>query len=370
MFFVFLIIFLILVLYVFLIIRYAIGWNRIKKKSKSSIFPKVSVVIAIRNEENHIEYLLKSLQSQIYPNDKLEFILVNDHSSDNTLFLLESSTMNNLQILNMPDNKSGKKHAIRMAVSKSSGDIILASDADCIFPPMWVDKMVAYFTKDNVKLVSGPVSFKKQDGVFQALQALDFASLIGSGAGAIGIQNAIFCNGANMAYRKEVFLEVNHFNKDKIASGDDVFLLHSVKAKYPNSITFAKDNNAIVTTQSEQEFSGFINQRQRWVAKSSEYKDMDSIYSSYLVFLANLSFVFLFVILFVDIAFIQFFLFFYTIKFIADFFLLYPTLRFLSRKDLIKWIFPFEFFYSFYIILIIVLSFTKKFDWKGRMYKK
>ena len=370
MFFVFLIIFLILVFYVLLIIRYAFGWSRIKKVSKNSIFPKVSVVIAIRNEENHIEYLLKSLQSQIYPTDKLEFILVNDHSTDNTLSLLENSTLNNLQILNMPDNKSGKKHAIRMAVSISSGDIILASDADCTFPPNWVEKMVAYFINDNVKLVSGPVSFKQQDGVFQALQALEFASLIGSGAGAIGIQNAIFCNGANMAYRKEVFLEVNHFKKDNVVSGDDVFLLHSVKAKYPNSIVFVKDKDAIVTTESEQKFSRFINQRQRWVAKSSEYKDMASIYSSYLVFLANLSFVFLFVILFFDISFFHFFLLFYIIKFITDLFLLYPTLQFLSRKDLIKWIFPFEFFYSFYIILIIFLSFTKKFEWKGRMHKK
>ena len=57
-------------------------------------------------------------------------------------------------------------------------------------------------------------------------------------------------------------------------------------------------------------------------------------------------------------------------KFIADLFLLYPVLRFFKRKDLIKWIFPFELFYSFYIVLIVVLSFTKSFEWKGRTHKK
>ena len=159
MFFIFLIIFLILVLYVFLIIRYAIGWNRIKKKSKSSIFPKVSVVIAIRNEENHIEYLLKSLQSQIYPNDKLEFILVNDHSTDKTLSILEKTDLSNIKILHVPDNESGKKYAINMAVSEAEGDIILASDADCSFAPSWVRTIVSYFADNDVKLVSGPVFF-------------------------------------------------------------------------------------------------------------------------------------------------------------------------------------------------------------------
>ena len=62
------------------------------------------------------------------------------------------------------------------------------------------------------------------------MQELEFLSLIGSGAGAIGIENPIFCNGANMAYRKDVFLETNNFNNDNTVSGDDVFLLHSIKA--------------------------------------------------------------------------------------------------------------------------------------------
>ena len=360
----------ILCLYVLLIIRYALGWSKTKRISQENFSPKVSVVIVMRNEENEIACLLKGLDSQIYATDKLEFILVNDHSTDNTLALLEKSNLLNLQILNMRKDESGKKHAISMAVSIASGDIILASDADCNFNPSWVQTMVNYFTNNDVKLVSGPVTFNKQRGIFQSLQALEFASLIGSGAGAIGIKSAIFCNGANMAYRKEVFLEVNNFKKDNVVSGDDVFLLHSIKAKYPNSIVFAKEENAIITTKSAQNFRDFINQRKRWVAKSSVYKDMESIYASCLVLFTNLSFVFLFVMLFFDAFFLQFFALFYVIKFIVDSFLLSPTLKFLNRTDLIKWIFPFELFYSFYIILIVLFSFTKKFEWKDRMHKK
>ena len=365
-----LIISVILSLYVLLIIRYAFGWSKIKNILQESFSPKVSIVIAMRNEQTQIDNLLKSLQSQIYPRDKLEFILVDDHSTDNTCALLEKLDLDNLQILNMPKDKFGKKHAISMAVCIASGDIILASDADCSFSPNWVQIMVNYFANDDVKLVSGPVFFNKQEGVFQSLQALEFASLIGSGAGAIGIKNAIFCNGANMAYRKEVFFDVNSFKKDNAVSGDDVFLLHRVKSKYPNSIAFAKDKNAIVTTESAQTFNDFINQRKRWVAKSSDYKDVASIYASYLVFFTNVSFIFLFVMSFFDGFFFQIFAGYYIVKFMVDLFLLYPTVKFFNRTDLIKWIFPFELFYSFYIILIVISSFTKKFEWKGRMHKK
>ncbi len=360
----------ILLFYIILILKYRSGWNKIKQIITTDFTPKVSIIIAMRNEENEIERLLKSLQSQIYPTNKLEFILVNDHSTDNTLKLLEKSELDNLQIIDLLDGEYGKKNAIKKAVEFANGEIILVSDADCSFIPYWTQTMVNYFADEKIKLISGPVAFYKQKGIFQSLQTLEFISLIGSGAGAIGSGNAIFCNGANMAYRKDVFLEVNNFESDDISSGDDVFFLHSVKSKYPDSIAFAKDENAIVNTNSAKTISDLINQRKRWTAKSSHYKDLTSVYTSYLVLFVNLAIVFLFIMSFLSKEDLRFFILFYFAKFIADLFLLYPVLRFLKRKDLIKLIFPFELFYAFYIVLIVVLSFTNKFDWKDRTHSR
>tara|TARA_B100001758_G_scaffold247959_1_gene269207 strand:- start:31840 stop:32943 length:1104 start_codon:yes stop_codon:yes gene_type:complete len=365
-----LLIFIVLLCYIILIIQYRFGWDNIKK-NKSTIFtPTVSVVISIRNEENKIVQLLKSLQAQIYPKDKLEFILVNDHSTDNSLSILKGLQFDQLKIIDLPDEDFGKKNAIKKAVSVAGGEIILASDADCIFSPNWVQVMVRYFDDDSVKLVSGPVIYHKKQGFFQSIQTLEFISLISSGAGAIGIGNAIFCNGANMAYRKNVFIERNIFFEDSIASGDDVFLLHSVKSKYPNSITFAKDERAIVFTDGEQNFNGFINQRKRWASKSTRYKDIASIYASYIVLFVNLSIVSLLCMSFFNFQLMNLLLVIYLIKYITDIVLLYPALKFFKRQDLIKWIFPFELFYSFYIVLIALLSVTNKFEWKGRIHNK
>lgn len=359
----------ILLLYIFLIVKYFFGWKK-NKESDNNYTPSVSIVIAMRNEEKEVANLLLALKKQLYPTDKLEFILVNDHSTDTTLALLEQSNLTNLRVVSMPEGLFGKKNAIKKAVGIAKGEIVLATDADCTFTPLWTKTMVSYFSNSEVKMVSGPVAYNKKDSVFHSLQTLEFLSLIGSGAGAIGNKNAIFCNGANMAYRKEVFLEVNNFEDDKAASGDDVFLLHSIKAKYQNSIAFAKDSDAIVLTDAVSSLKGFVNQRKRWTAKSSGYKDIASIYTSFLVLFANLSLVVLFILSFVSLDYFQVFGLFYLLKFLVDLLLLYPVLTFFNRKDLVKWVFPFELLYSFYIVLIVVLSFTKSFEWKGRTHKK
>jgi len=357
-------------LYLILITRYTFGWRKIISLGENEYFPSVSIIIAMRNQEDEILRLLKSLKSQIYPEEKIEFILVNDHSSDSTYNIAKEFKIDNLNIINMPSGIFGKKNAISQGVLSAKGKIILVSDADCFFSPNWTKKMVSYFSDKKVNLVSGPVNFKKKKGFFQNFQALEFLSLIGSGAGAIANNNAIFCNGANMAYRKNVFLELNDYGQENTVSGDDVFLLHSIKRKYNNSIVFAKEKDAIVITDSIQNFSSFINQRNRWVSKSNNYKDLQTIYVSFLILFINLIFIFLFMSMFMNKQNYVFFLAFYFLKYLVDFFLLYPVLIFFDRKDLIKWIFPFEFFYSFYIILIVVVSFFKKFEWKGRMYNK
>ena len=97
---------------------------------------------------------------------------------------------------------------------------------------------------------------------------------------------------------------------------------------------------------------------------------IDNIYTSFLVLFTNLAFVFLFAMHFWNIEYFNLFILFYGVKFLVDLILLFPILKFFNRTDLVKWIFPFEIFYSFYIVLIVVLSFTKSFEWKGRVHSK
>ena len=204
--------YIILIAYAYQIIRYKIGWSLIKPLEKKTYRPTVSVIVALRNEEKNINNLLEFLKNQNYNDKILEFILVNDHSSDNTLSLLHKSNIENLRIINLNDDEYGKKTAIMKAVNIANGEIILATDADCSFDINWVSSMISYFQNPDVHLVSGPVIYHKKNSFFQKIQCLEFVSLVASAAGSVGINNAIFCNGANMAYRKKSFLKLNDFN--------------------------------------------------------------------------------------------------------------------------------------------------------------
>ena len=84
----------IVLLYGFQISKYRIGWNKIQTEFQQEFTPKVSIVIAMRNEESEIKRLITTLKKQMYPTDSLEIILVNDHSTDATLALLEQAYNN------------------------------------------------------------------------------------------------------------------------------------------------------------------------------------------------------------------------------------------------------------------------------------
>ena len=354
-----------------MITGFIIGWNRIKNDF-NDVNIKVSVIISIRNEGANIKKLVESLRTQNYNKDSYDVIIVNDHSDDNSWELLCNEKLNwpDLQLLDMDVNEYGKKKALSKAINFSNSEVILTSDADCLFTPEWIKSMTSCFINDKINLASGPVSFNHQSTFFNQIQTLEFLSLIASGAAAIGLNKPIFCFCANLAYRRKVFLEVNNYHDNDIASGDDVFLLHMVKKVYPGSILFIKNFEAIVMTDSISTFRKFINQRIRWVSKSSSYKDAYTIYTSILVFFVNSLLIFLLFSSFYDNAIINIFMFFILIKFVLDIIFLKSILVFFKRLDLIKWVFPLQIIYSFYVTFITLLSSFMSFNWKGRIQNK
>ena len=267
---------LLLILYAFQIRKFEKGWDtlyRFTAQHKEG----VSVLVAARDEAENIAVLLSDLSQQTHEN--LEIIVIDDHSSDDTVKIVESFT----NVILLQASQEGKKAAIAEAVETAKHSIILTTDADCRLSTTWVEKMTAPFMNEQVELVAGPVAFNEEVNSFEKAQSLEFMSLIASGAGAIGAQQAFMCNGANLAFRKANYAVVDT-NK---ASGDDVFLLHHTK-KNGSEIVFVKEQEAIVFTSPKEDFKSLIQQRKRWAAKSSDYQDKDAQRISWLVFLCNL----------------------------------------------------------------------------------
>ena len=358
-----------IVLYGITIFSFARGWGKLKKfKLKISLDqPNVTIVVACRNEENEISGLLDSLARQSYPKEKTEIIIVNDHSTDNTENSIRYYSDESIQLLNLPGNITGKKKALQYGISLAKSEIIITTDADCIMNENWIVSMVNYYLKHKPKLLVGPVILHPQDNPFQKLQSLEFLSLIGSGAGAIGIGKPIMCNGANLLFEKSVYENAVHNNK--YASGDDIFLLLSAKKKHRKEIHFIKSTDAIVYTKPTQTVHDFFKQRIRWTSKSKGYRDFDVIFTAIIVAISNLVLAsYLMLSVFMKVFFL-YFLFAFIIKSIVDLILLVQVSRFFKQQNLMWWFLPLQIIYPFYIIFTTIAGLFGSFEWKDRSYR-
>lgn len=342
--------------YFVLIKRLEFGWASIDSLRENSN-KKVSVIVAFRNEKQTINFLVQQLLSQNINNSQIEIIMVDDHSDDGSFQQLESLD----GIILLRSDGQGKKAAINKGISIASGSIILTTDADCVIKPDWVSYMISPFNDEAVKMVVGPVALTDHfKSFFGYLQIMEFASLIGSGAGAIAINKAFMCNGANLAFRKDDF----QLTKSEIASGDDVFLMHEIK-RNNGKIFFLKNKSVIVSTSVKHNVSSFINQRLRWSAKSTSYTDFDAIVISLLVFGANLS-----ILLSVFMLDFRLALALFVIKFLADFSFVKNLSQFFDIKKWSLYFLSLQLVYPFYIVYIAVVSQFKNYSWKGRILKK
>ncbi|NPD44838.1 MULTISPECIES: glycosyltransferase [unclassified Lentimicrobium] len=368
---------LIVLLYIFVILRFYWAWTKIQDNNpKSSSLKKISIVIATRNEEENLAPLFQSILDLDYPRNHFEVILINDHSDDSSLNLMERFKKSNTEIditLNtLSSHETGKKMALRKAFSLAKYDIIQCTDGDCEFSRLWLQECTKAFENPAIKLISGGIRINHSPSIFQKMQALELLSLIASGGAAIGLQRPIMCNGANMAFRKEILLqEKEDLMNHKYESGDDIFLLQEVKRRFgPSAITFIKDQNYWITTTAEENVSGWLNQRMRWVSKSAGYKDSFLIFTSTLVFLANLSLVILAIGSIFKIQLPSTFVYLFILKGFVDFIFLKKATSDSSQKHLL-WVFiPLNLFYPFFISYSAIFGQFKGFTWKGRIYKK
>ncbi len=382
-------------LYTALIFYYHITWNSIPVFVPDPGYPstKISVIIAARNEEENIGLLLRSVTRQSYSGDLTEIIVVDDHSTDGTAEIVKRfPTVKLLQLTDDAGN-SYKKKAIEKGIAAATGDLIVTTDADCIPSPLWLETIAKCKDKTKAVFIAAPVSFigsKKSahsdlypdlmtidDNIGQSdnillggLQELDFIVLQGITGASVYKNIHSMCNGANLAYEKKVFYEVNGFEGiDHIASGDDMLLMHKIWKKYPKAVSFLKSHDAIVLTQPMKTWSTFFNQRIRWASKATYYKDWRIFFVLLLVYLFNLSFLVLFIAGFFNTGYWICLAGLWAIKTLIEIPFVHSVARFFGKKDLIIWFFFFQPLHIAYTIISGLFGQFGKYEWKGRRVK-
>lgn len=159
----------------------SIGVKKKFPQNDESELPIATVIVAARNEEKNIGICLTSLDKLIYPQNKLEIILVDDSSNDNTAKIITEFISDKPKFKLIKPEKDfgstiGKARAIANAIEIAKGEIILTTDADCEVSPTWA-KTIASFFQDDVAMVCGYTN-QKWNIFFEGIQDIDFVYLI------------------------------------------------------------------------------------------------------------------------------------------------------------------------------------------------
>ncbi|MGY5847885.1 glycosyltransferase family 2 protein [Salegentibacter sp. HM20] len=370
--------------YLVLVIFLIYGWKQIPEFSPdfSPAETVFSVIIPFRNEAENLPHLLQSLADLKYPSDNFEILLVNDASGDDSVKICVEFQQNHpeIRIKILENNRlsnSPKKDAITTAIKEAKFEYILTTDADCSVPMLWLQTFNDFINKTKSKLIAGPVITSPpltppEGGKIRPahiFEELDVLSLQAAGAGAFGIGQAFMCNGANLCYRKEAFLEVEGFRgNDAIASGDDVFLLQKFQQK-KFKMAFLKSREAIVQTRPQENLQALISQRVRWAAKTPAYSSLFAKFAGATVLLMNAGLVLGAVLSLMEIWPYYPVLIIFLLKFNFDFGLLYLSAKFFQREEVLRSYFWSSLAYPFFSTYVAFKSLVAGYEWKGRKFR-
>ena len=262
-------------LYLFFVLFFLSGLFRLKQSPliASDNLSKATVIVVARNETKNLPGLLTDLIKQDYPKELLEIIIVDDRSSDETWNIIDAFAGNNPQVKGIKieqrsTSMTPKKHAITAAVRAATGDIIVATDADCRVPKTWIVSMVSCFKPDTGVVAGFSSVALETDNWLNRYQQLDFLALMAANAGSMGWGMAWSGSGQNLAYRRSAFQKINGFEAvTERISGDDMHLIQAIGADAAPE--FNTNPAGTVQTAPLGTIKEFLNQRVRWASNSS-----------------------------------------------------------------------------------------------------
>ncbi|MCL4547935.1 MAG: glycosyltransferase [Bacteroidetes bacterium] len=352
-------------LYFLELIIFTVGVGKKYKKIDDKNLPSISIVVAARNEEDNIIDCMTSLNNLIYPEDKIEIIIVNDHSTDSTADLIDSFIKDKPKFKTVVPSESighlkGKTNALANAIKISKGEVLLTTDADCIVSPTWAKTLASYY-QDDVGFVGG-FTTQYDRSAFEGMQAIDFVYLLTVAAGSINLGKPLSCIGNNMSYRRSAYLAVGGYEGLPFSVTEDFKLLMAIHDLKKYKIIYPLDAKGLVTSKACPDWKTLFWQKKRWGVggKESDFIGYMVLVWGYLSSVAVLltPFLFISVALYLSI-----------FKFGVDYFFVKPIFNKLNLKLKFTHFLAFEIYFILYVILLpfIVLP-SKKVKWKGRTF--
>jgi glycosyltransferase involved in cell wall biosynthesis len=364
------------VVYVWQVLQYYYYWKKtplVKTKSIQTT-ESISIIIAVRNEAKNIKACIDSILQQTFTD--FEILVIDDFSDDQTSAIVMAFNDPRVKYFQLKDslpdcaaNTMNKKTAIELGVRQSNFNLIVTTDGDCTMGQAWLQVISDTFLNPTIQYATGIVTYYGNPDLFSKFQQIDLMSLMGITAASIQMKSAYMSNGANMAFRKTTFDRIDGYKSNiDLPTGDDVFLMHNIISTYgSNAVTFIKNLDAAVHTASCVTLAEFVQQRIRWVSKSTKLISKKATLTLQFMYIYHSLFLVLLILsLFLDGNHWPYLLGFFIIKISIDLLFLNSVSSFFKRRELLIGLPLFEIFYFAYVIVIGVLGIKGTYEWKSR----
>jgi len=365
---------LIVFLYVTIIALYSFKLSQIKNSGHGNPngTTRVSLVIPFRNEGENLGGLVQDLLVQTFPADLFQVIFVDDHSEDDSMKAIEPLIANRtgFSCLSLPENKHGKKEALRYGIEKVENDWIIQVDADCRIGERFLASHMNHLNKHPSDLVAGLVTtYKNSNRFLETFERMDLLSLSGVGAASFFFKRPMMCSGANLSFSKDLYIQTRSYDpSESVSSGDDMFLMIGAR-KLGRSLTFNLATDSVVRTTPVDNLPCYLKQRVRWGAKTPYYRQWDIQLLAILVVLTNVA------VLICPVWVLSFsgtwpwLLGIWVAKTFADGSLIFRTAGFTKQKLSIKWFLLASIVYYPVFLMILIRSVFGQSGWKERIPK-
>lgn len=229
------------------------------KKRVRGYNPLVSVLVPAYNEEVVLDKTVQSLLASRYKN--IEIIIIDDGSKDGTWTEAKKIAKRYKHVRSFTQRNGGKARALNLGIKKAKGEILICIDADTVFPPDTIAKMVRHFADPTVGAVAGAVKVGNFVNMITRWQALEYTIGIHLERTAQAFLGAIIVvPGACGAWRKEAVQKAGGFSKSTLAEDCDL-TLGIQKVGY----RVVQDNEAKGYTEVPQSYRTLAKQRYRWI---------------------------------------------------------------------------------------------------------
>jgi len=246
-----------------------------KREFDLTYHPTVSVVIAAYNEAKVINRTVATLLASDYPD--IEVVVVDDGSQDGTADTVQAAYGHDKRVVVMRKRNAGKASALNLGIKECAGEVIVALDADTVFTPDTIGKLVRHFSDPAVGAVSGNVKVGNRNNAWTIWQAVEYITSQNFDRRSFDLLNCItVVPGAVGAWRRDAIVLAGMYSSQTLAEDTDLtFKIRKLGYR------ICTDNEALAYTEAPDNGRNLAKQRFRWAFGTLQclWKHRDALFN-------------------------------------------------------------------------------------------